>query len=130
MKKGEGKGKVGQNRSINTINGSHRNPFLTRRIGEEGENTIGVAVKLVHLPMMDHFLINFHHNRLSCSSPSYYSKKEQNGSSFQLQSDLSEIFIAFHKFTGRNDFFFLFFFFFLENRNFLDFNKKKNASIY
>lgn len=37
MKKGEGKGKVGQNRSINTINGSHRNPFLTRRIGEEGE---------------------------------------------------------------------------------------------
>lgn len=84
-------------------------------------------MKLVHLPMMDHFLINFHHNRLSCSSSSYYSKKEQNGSSFQLQSDLPEIFIAFHKFTERNDFFFLSFFL-LENCNesyFLYFKKDR-----
>lgn len=41
VKKGKEKGKVRQNRSINTINGSRRNPFLTRRIGEEGKNTIG-----------------------------------------------------------------------------------------
>lgn len=43
VKKGKEKGKVRQNRSINTINGSRRNPFLTRRIGEEGKNTIGAT---------------------------------------------------------------------------------------
>lgn len=43
VKKGKEKGKVRQNRSINTINGSCRNPFLTRRVGEEGKNTIGAT---------------------------------------------------------------------------------------
>lgn len=43
VKKGKEKGKVRQNRSINTINGSRRNPFLARRIGEEGKNTIGAT---------------------------------------------------------------------------------------